>query len=223
MKKKTNAGVFLLIIVLILAAVSVGGYFIWNHFFGGSISFGNFETETRDFYSEDPVQVISIENKNSFVKLTESDDGNVHVKYAVSEAYDYDVELSGGVLTIVYVKLNEDQIVINGGGGSAIEVAVPNTIETADINTSNAFVTVEDLNFKESLSINTSNGFITANDISAGSAITVKSSNAAVNIDIDGKRQDYSVVENSEGEHTIGTIPITVKTSNGPISVEFDD
>jgi hypothetical protein len=227
MKTTAKALLIIVIVFVILAVLSFGTYIIGKRFFPETFTRVDdfvYKTETKYFDSADEVRFISVDGANIAIELKESDDNEVHVKYATDEYHDYDISVTDGVLNIKFFEIEDIKDNNNHNtAGSALKIEVPDRLVSAEINGTNSVVNIKDLRFSDSLKITTTNALIAAKEISAGGSISVTSTNAGINIDIDGKPADYSVIKNNAGEPAPGTVPVYVNNTNGLINVEFDD
>ena len=94
--------------------------------------------------------------------------------------------------------------------------------------TSNGSISAEDVNVGGQLILTTSNGKVLVEDLQCAD-ITIKSSNGGVDGTIKGNAAEYTVVSstsngaNQLGCHEGGSKKLSVRTSNAPITLEFEE
>ena len=177
-------------------------------------------------YSADELTAITLLDRNTSVRLEPSDDQQVHITYYENEAEQYHCSISAGELRVEKVELGGW---LNHAGinfhfeDTSVVIAVPQQYTGAiSLSTTNAPVTVADLDLQEDLSVQTTNNDIQIRTVRCTGSLYAQTSHGQMTLhgvtaaSIQAGTSNHSI--DATQIETAGDVVLT--TSNGGIDLD---
>ena len=177
-------------------------------------------------YSADTLTAVSLLDRNTSVRLEPSGDQEIHITYFENMAEEYYCSVSAGELRIEKIEQGGwlDRVGLNFHfQDTTVVIEVPQHYAgSISLNTTNALVTVTDLDLQDDLSVQTTNNGIQVRTVSCAGEFQAQTSNGKVALDqvtaasVKAGTSNHSI--HATEIETVGDCVLT--TSNGEIFLD---
>jgi len=192
----------------------------------------NFE---KKYYTSNGAEIagLNIDVRDREIKITFSNDNQVHIDYFESDKEYYSIFVSNDKVLHMNAEDSKEWPDYIGGkttaGNRKIYVQLPAALlKTLFLSTSNGDITLPSLTVTDSISISANGGNTTFDKLNAGNSIIIKSKNGDINGSVKGSYDEYSVESNiKKGESNLppdkkgGDKILSVSNNNGNTNIDF--
>lgn len=191
-----------------------------------------FTLQTYSAHSQQ-IRTIDVEVRDRPVYITSTDGNEIVLTYAENSKECYDIEEEDSTLRVTLeegTKTWPDYVGVKPAEQDrTLHIAVPeNTLETLQIQTTNASVQLDPMTVQDAVSLASNGGDIRVDKLAAGQSITLDVKNGNIEGSLAGELTDYKLTTQIKKGHTdlpdstqSGKIRLDVTANNGDIDLKF--